>query len=176
MAVGINSRLDTLQAAILNVKLARLEQWALSRRKNAARYVSLCEAAGLGERIALPTVARHCESVWNQYTIRVRSGDRDRLQSFLTDQGIGSAIYYPVPLHLQPCFASLGYKPGSLPETERACREVLSLPIYPELDASEQSTVVAALGEYFAREAREGGSEPVQTYPLSQDAAVRMAS
>jgi dTDP-4-amino-4,6-dideoxygalactose transaminase len=171
--VGINSRLDTLQAAVLNVKLSRLEQWAAARRKNAARYETLIDAAGLVHHVALPGVDRHCESVWNQYTIRVVSGDRDRVQSFLTNQGIGSAIYYPLPLHLQPCFASLGYAPGSLPQTEQACREVLSLPIYPELDATEQSSVVAALAEFFARES---ASETLHGRHRAHEAAIRLAS
>lgn len=165
--VGINSRLDSLQAAVLNVKLSRLERWAAARRKNAARYASLIEDAGLTGRVTRPSVARHCESVWNQYTVRIAGDLRDRLQQTLTNRGIGSAIYYPVPLHLQPCFASLGYAPGSLPETERACREVLSLPIYPELDAKEQTTVVAAMHDFFAH------ASASQT---PRNAAVRLAS
>jgi dTDP-4-amino-4,6-dideoxygalactose transaminase len=172
-SVGINSRLDTLQAAVLNVKLTRLEQWAAIRRKNADRYAKLFDAAGLAEHVDLPAVSRHCDSVWNQYTIRILSSDRDHAQAFLTSQGIGSAIYYPVPLHLQTCFASLGYAPGNLPETERACREVLSLPIYPELDTNEQSRVVAALAEFFARESAGGTLHARQR---AHDAAVRLAS
>jgi dTDP-4-amino-4,6-dideoxygalactose transaminase len=151
--VGINSRLDTLQAAILNVKLAKLDGWTAARRKNAARYASLFDEAGLGDWVVLPRVAKGCESVWNQYTLRVPAEQRDPLCEFLTERGVGSAVYYPTPLHLQPCFASLGYARGSLPETERASEQVLSLPIYPELDVKEQHAVVAAFGEFFARRA-----------------------
>lgn len=149
--VGINSRLDTLQAAVLNVKLARLDQWAAARGKNAARYAQLFDAAGLTERVVVPEVARGRESVWNQYTIRVRVGERDRLRDHLSNRGIGSAVYYPVPLHLQACFARLGYARGSLPATEAACDEVLSLPIFAELDASEQQAVVDACREFFTK-------------------------
>ena len=86
--------------------------------------------------------------MWNQYTVRVKNGRRDALQKHLSDQKIGSAIYYPVPLHLQKCFESLGYEPGCLRKTEQACREVLSLPIYPELTAAEQDTVIGAIAEF----------------------------
>jgi dTDP-4-amino-4,6-dideoxygalactose transaminase len=151
--VGINSRLDTLQAAVLNVKLSRLDQWEAARTKNAARYTQLFESAGLTDRIKLPAVVRPCHSVWNQYTIRVRGGQRDRLREHLTARGIGSAIYYPVPLHLQTCFAQLGYRRGSLPATEAAAQEVLSLPIFAELDGSEQQAVVNACREFFATQA-----------------------
>jgi dTDP-4-amino-4,6-dideoxygalactose transaminase len=147
--VGINSRLDTLQAAVLNVKLSRLEHWAAARGKNADRYAQLFEAAGITDRISLPAASPRCESVWNQYTIRVAGTGRDRLQAHLTERGIGSAIYYPVPLHLQACFAQLGYRRGSLPHTEAASAEVLSLPIYPELDVTEQHAVVEACREFF---------------------------
>lgn len=171
-AVGINSRLDTLQAAVLNVKLGRLEHWAAARRHNAQRYATLCEDAGLSGRVVLPAVARHCESVWNQYTVRVAADRRDALRDFLNSQGIGSAIYYPVPLHLQPCFASLGFGPGSLPETERACQEVLSLPVYAELDAKEQRSVVAAVSDFFAHHCQ-ASEEPGSP---GHGTTVRMAS
>jgi dTDP-4-amino-4,6-dideoxygalactose transaminase len=92
--------------------------------------------------------------VWNQYTVRVKNGRRDALQKFLADRKIGSAIYYPVPLHLQKCFAALGYEEGSLPVTEQACREVLSLPIYPELTAAEQGAVIDAVGEFCQAKGR----------------------
>jgi dTDP-4-amino-4,6-dideoxygalactose transaminase len=151
--VGINSRLDTLQAAVLNVKLSRLDKWASARQKNAERYAQLFEAANLTDCVTLPDVVHPCQSVWNQYTIRVRGGKRDQLRAHLADRGIGSAIYYPVPLHLQTCFARLGYRRGSLPMAEAACLQVLSLPIFAELDASEQQAVVHACGEYFAQHA-----------------------
>jgi dTDP-4-amino-4,6-dideoxygalactose transaminase len=151
--VGINSRLDTIQAAVLNVKLTRLAQWAEQRKANARRYHELATAAGLAGQVVLPQSEPHCEHVWNQYTIRVSGGRRDGVKALLADAGVGSEIYYPVPLHLQECFRSLGYKPGSLPETERAAKEVLSLPIFPELTAAEQQTVVARLRDALARPA-----------------------
>jgi dTDP-4-amino-4,6-dideoxygalactose transaminase len=98
--------------------------------------------------IVAPTVADGCHHVWNQYTVRVTEGRRDALQKFLNDRKIGSAIYYPVPLHLQKCFAALGCEEGSLPITERTCREVLSLPVYPELTAAEQGAVIDAVSEF----------------------------
>ncbi|MCI0358933.1 MAG: DegT/DnrJ/EryC1/StrS family aminotransferase [Planctomycetaceae bacterium] len=151
--VGINSRLDTIQAAVLNVKLARLAQWADQRKVNARRYHDLLTAAGLAGLVVLPHGEPHCEHVWNQYTIRITAGRRDAVKAQLADAGVGSEIYYPVPLHLQDCFRPLGYKSGSLPETERAAKEVLSLPIFPELTAAEQQTVVARLGDIVARPA-----------------------
>jgi dTDP-4-amino-4,6-dideoxygalactose transaminase len=143
--VGLNSRLDTLQAAVLNVKLTRLNQWATQRAANAAHYDRWITGASLQHIIGLPKSNSHCEHVWNQYTIRVPNGRRDDVRSRLAAAGIGAEVYYPVPLHLQECFKNLGYGPGSLPETERACREVLSLPIFPELTVEEQQTVVARL-------------------------------
>jgi dTDP-4-amino-4,6-dideoxygalactose transaminase len=151
--VGINSRLDTIQAAVLNVKLSRLAQWAEQRKTNARRYHELFSAAGVPGYVTLPHGEPHCEHVWNQYTIRVPGGRRDAVKAQLAEAGIGSEIYYPVPLHLQECFRSLGYQPGSLPETERAAREVLSLPIYPELTSPEQQTVVSRLRDIVARPA-----------------------
>ena len=103
---------------------------------------------GQGEAIVTPTTANDCHHVWNQFTVRVTNGRRDALQKHLSDRKIGSAIYYPVPLHLQKCFAPLGCEKGSLPETEKACREVLSLPVYPEMTEAEQSTVIDAVAEF----------------------------
>jgi dTDP-4-amino-4,6-dideoxygalactose transaminase len=145
--VGINSRLDAVQAAVLNVKLPKLDEWAAARERNAKRYATEFARLGISE-IVTPVVAKDCGHVWNQYTIRVKNGRRDALQKHLADQKIGSAIYYPVPLHLQKCFSSLGYEPGSLRKTEQACREVLSLPIYPELTAAEQTTVINAVADF----------------------------
>jgi dTDP-4-amino-4,6-dideoxygalactose transaminase len=145
--VGLNSRLDALQAAVLNVKLPKLDAWAAARERNAKRYATEFAKLGLSDIVA-PTIAKDCDHVWNQYTIRVKNGRRDALQKHLADQKIGSAIYYPVPLHLQKCFGSLGYEPGSLRKTEQACREVLSLPIYPELTAAEQGTVISAVADF----------------------------
>jgi dTDP-4-amino-4,6-dideoxygalactose transaminase len=146
--VGLNSRLDALQAAVLNVKLPKLDEWSAARARHADRYSTEFAQRGLGETIVTPTTSNSCHHVWNQYTVRVTNGRRDALQKHLSDRKIGSAIYYPVPLHLQKCFASLGCEPGSLPVTEQACREVLSLPIYPEMTATEQGAVIDAVAEF----------------------------
>ena len=152
--VGINSRLDTIQAAVLNVKIKRLDQWNAARQRNAARYHQLFSSAGLDEQITLPLAGPDQNHVWNQYTIRVSDGRRDALRAFLSEAKIGSEIYYPVPLHLQECFQSLGYELGSLPETEQAAAQVLSLPIFPELTESQQEAVVSRIARYYARRAR----------------------
>ncbi|MBW3598618.1 MAG: DegT/DnrJ/EryC1/StrS family aminotransferase, partial [Planctomycetes bacterium] len=152
--VGINSRLDSLQAAVLNVKLRRLEQWTEMRRENAQRYHELFTAAGLDSLVTIPAEAPEQRHVWNQYTIRVPEGARDSLREDLTEAGVGTEIYYPLPLHLQDCFHELGYRAGSLPETEQAAAEVLSLPIYPELTAAEQETVVGQIARFYGRKLR----------------------
>lgn len=149
-AVGINSRLDSLQAAVLNVKFPHLKLATHRRAANAARYCELA-AAGLDQWVELPKTRPENEHVWNQFTIRVPHGQRDALRAQLASQGVGSEIYYPVPLHRQQCFQSLGYGEGSLPETERAASEVLSLPIFPELTDAELRTVIhAAFSHYRA--------------------------
>jgi dTDP-4-amino-4,6-dideoxygalactose transaminase len=135
--VGGNFRLDALQAAILSVKLKYLDGWSSKRRRNAAHYNRLFAHSSA---IKTPKVKTGDISIYNQYTIAVSR--RDGLQAYLTEKKIGSAIYYPVPLHLQECFKNLGYKEGSLPVTERCCKEVLSLPVYPEL-TNEQIEYVA---------------------------------
>lgn len=147
--LGINSRLDSLQAAVLNVKLPHLDRWTESRQRHAARYAKLFAEAGLDRILALPPTAPHRRHVWNQYIVRVPDGRRDALRQHLTERKIGTEIYYPVPLHLQPCFAYLGYHPGDLPETERAAAETLALPIFPELTAAEQDLVVREIGNFF---------------------------
>ena len=147
--VGLNSRLDAFQAAVLKIKLSKLDGWAAARQQNAARYGQQFEQTGLAAELVLPEVATDCVSVWNQFTVRVRDGQRDAVQQSLAARQIGSAVYYPIPLHLQECFAFLGYQPGSLPITEQACQEVLSLPIYGELTRGEQDQVVAALAEFY---------------------------
>ena len=117
--VGINSRLDTMQAAVLNVKMQRLDEWnKASRLRNTARYDELFAAATLDQCVMLPKTTKKHGHVWNQYTIRVPNGQRDALRAYLAKANIGSEIYYPVPLHLQQCFEPLGYQVGSLPETE----------------------------------------------------------
>jgi dTDP-4-amino-4,6-dideoxygalactose transaminase len=144
--VGFNSRLDALQAAVLNAKLPHLAGWSAKRRANAAYYDAAF--ADLAD-VRTPYVEPCNESIFNQYTLRVAR--RDDLQSYLKERGIGSAIYYPLPLHLQPCFAYLGYKAGSCPEAERAAGEVLSLPIYPELTQSQLDEVIAAVRGFYGR-------------------------
>jgi dTDP-4-amino-4,6-dideoxygalactose transaminase len=146
LEIGINSRLDALQAAVLSVKLKRLPAWNAARRARAAAYDDLFRAAAL-EEISLPVVAPGSEHVFHQYVIR--AARRDELRAHLTARGIASEVYYPIPLHLQPCFASLGYRRGELPEAERAAGEVLALPMYPEIDPSSQERVVAAVREFY---------------------------
>lgn len=146
--VGLNSRLDTLQAAVLGVKLSQLDTWATARQRHAAWYTKEFTTRAIGAQIVAPKIDRECRHVWNQYTVRVTGGHRDALQKHLAQRQIGSAVYYPVPLHLQECFASLGYRPGSLPVTEQACGEVLSLPVYPELTPAEQGLVIDAIEEF----------------------------
>ncbi|HCK40880.1 MAG TPA: transcriptional regulator, partial [Planctomycetaceae bacterium] len=147
--VGLNSRLDTLQAAVLKVKLPRLDQWAAGRQQNANFYAAEFDRLGLDQFLGIPRVAQGCQSVWNQYTVRVSDGQRNTLQKHLADRKIGSAIYYPIPLHRQKCFATLGYQKGSLPVTEQAVEEVLSLPIFAELAPQEQQRVIKSLAEFF---------------------------
>jgi dTDP-4-amino-4,6-dideoxygalactose transaminase len=148
--VGVNSRLDSVQAAVLNVKLELLAAWNAQRQRNAERYEELFSAAGLDHELTLPQTVADREHVWNQYTIRVPNGRRDALRAHLTEREIGSETYYPLPLHLQECFGPLGYRQGSLPETERAAREVLSLPIFPGMTILEQEAVVDSIAEFYA--------------------------
>jgi dTDP-4-amino-4,6-dideoxygalactose transaminase len=147
--LGVNSRLDSLQAAILRVKLPHLDSWSDARRANAVRYDRLFEDAGLTEEIGLPFVRENVRHIFNQYVIRVRNGRRDALAEHLKRCGVGTDIYYPIPLHLQPCFNYLGHEEGDLPEAERAARESLALPIYPELSDEQQSYVVEMIREFF---------------------------
>ncbi len=149
--IGWNSRLDALQAAILRVKLPHLEAWSAGRVRNADLYDRLFREAGLvaSEKVTIPARAPGRGHIFNQYTIRVR--DRDALGEHLKARGIGWGIYYPIPLHLQECFTRLGYRPGSMPEAERAAAEVLSLPIFPELAAAQVAEVVEAVGAFYGR-------------------------
>lgn len=146
--VGTNSRLDALQAAILRAKLPHLEAWSKVRRWIAARYDELL---GDLDGIEPPYRAPNRTHIFHQYTIRVADGKRDALREHLKAQGIATEVYYPLPLHLQACFRHLGYKEGDLPESERASREVLSLPMFPELTGEEQAYVVGAAKEFFKR-------------------------
>jgi dTDP-4-amino-4,6-dideoxygalactose transaminase len=142
--VGTNSRLDALQAAVLSAKLPYLERWTDARRSNAAKY----DAAFAGsEHVTTPAALAHNHHVYNQYTIR--AARRDALKQQLDQARIGSAVYYPVPLHLQECFRPLGYKRGDFPVSERAVQEVLSIPIYPELSSSEQDEVVNTILGFY---------------------------
>ncbi len=147
--IGVNSRLDSFQAAVLNAKFPHLDCWTSQRQANAQRYTAMFTEAGLDRILGLPTCLPHRRHVWNQYVIRVPDGRRDALRQFLTDAKIGTEIYYPLGLHEQACFRNLGYGPQDLPETYRATREVLALPIFPELTADEQQTVVQRVAEFF---------------------------
>jgi dTDP-4-amino-4,6-dideoxygalactose transaminase len=144
--VGYNSRLDSLQAAVLSVKLPHLTEWSGARRRNAHYYD---ETLGGLDGVVTPHVAGGNESIYNQYTIRVLDGERDALQEALRERGIGSGVYYPVPLHLQECFAYLGYREGEFPEAERACDEVLSLPVFPELTEAQLAHVADSIRGFF---------------------------
>lgn len=147
--VGINSRLDSLQAAVLRVKLPHLDAWTTSRQVNAARYQSLFAEYDLTGRVAVPGDESRGRHVWNQFVIRAPGGHRDALRKHLAACGVGTEIYYPVPLHLQKCFEYLGWRKGDLPRTELAAEETLALPIFPELTAEEQRTVVGRIAEFF---------------------------
>jgi dTDP-4-amino-4,6-dideoxygalactose transaminase len=153
--IGWNTRMDGFQGAILSVKLRYVDTWNQLRRTVARRYQALFHAAGLVESgpypihgIVLPQEVRGTHHVWHQFVIRTTR--RDELRAFLAARKIGSEIYYPVPLHLQEPLKSLGYKEGSFPEAERAAREVLALPIFPELREDEQQTVVNTIAEFLS--------------------------
>jgi len=145
--LGTNSRLDALQAAILRVKLRHLNDWTERRRRNAARYRRLFADSRVANNLMLPTEPDGIRHVYNQFT--VSCAGRDHLREHLHREGIPSEIYYPHPLHLQPAFAYLGYKKGSLRNAEAAAREVLSLPIYPELTEDQQQIIVNAITRFF---------------------------
>ena len=147
--VGYNSRLDALQAAVLSAKLPHLEKWSAARRRNAAYYNEAF--AGLSD-VRTPVIDDRNESIYNQYTLRVPR--RDALLEHLKQRQIGAAVYYPLPLHLQPCFAYLGYTAGAFPVAEAAAREVLSLPVYPELTEAQLDEVVGAVRSFFQSSAK----------------------
>lgn len=145
--LGYNSRLDEMQAAILNVKFPHLEEWSNNRREKAALYTELLNEK-LIEVVQTPIEKDGNYHVFHQYTLRVPK--RDELQAFLKEQGIATMIYYPMPLHLQPVFKELGYKEGDLPETEKAAKEAISLPMYPELPREHQEYVVEKIVEFYS--------------------------
>ncbi len=144
--IGINSRLDALQAAILRVKLPHLDNWSDGRAQKAARYDELFRDAGLSEEITTPVVRPGKRHIYHQYVIR--TSRRDQLFEHLKENDVGTDIYYPVPLHLQECFGYLEYAVGSMPEAERAAKETLALPVYPELSEEQQQYVVGVIREF----------------------------
>ncbi len=145
--IGGNFRIDELQAAVLRVKLKYLDEWTSGRQRNAAFYDEAFTRAALGPALTTPYRPERGRHIYNQYVVRAER--RDELRSFLSEREIGTEIYYPVPLHLQECFAYLGYSRGDFPHSERAAAETLALPIYPELSAEQLRTVVAAIGEFY---------------------------
>jgi len=153
--VGWNARLDGIQGAILGIKLKYIDGWNAARRSLAERYHALFRAGGLVDTglypnhgVILPQTAAGAQHAWHQYVIRVQR--RDELRAYLSERKIGSEIYYPVPLHRQDALKSLGYREGDFPQAERAAREVLALPLFPELREDEQQTVVRAIADFLS--------------------------
>ena len=148
-AIGINSRLDALQAAVLQVKLKYLDQWTEGRRRNAERYQELFAKTKHADCVVLPPTAPGNFHVYNQFTVRVPK--RDELRAFLKEKGVGTEVYYPLPMHLQTCYRELGHQKGSFPLSEQAAEEVMSIPIYPELTEAQQGYVVDTIAEFYRR-------------------------
>ena len=148
--IGINSRLDALQAAILDIKLKHLDAWNAQRRESANYYGELFESSGLLEFITPPDELKGNVHIYHQYAIRVKS-KRDELMRYLEESGVPTRIYYPLSLHLQPCFKYLGYKEGDFPESEKLTREILAFPIYPGLEKSEQEFIVESIAKFFKK-------------------------
>jgi dTDP-4-amino-4,6-dideoxygalactose transaminase len=146
--IGGNFRLDELQAAVLKIKLAHLDDWTAARQRNAAFYDQAFARAGLDGKVTLPVAVKGYRHIYNQYV--VRAPDRDRLRAHLGDHGVGTEIYYPVPLHEQKCFDYLGYGEGDCPESSRAARETLALPVYPELAQAQLQYVVDSIAGFYA--------------------------
>jgi len=146
--IGGNFRIDELQAAVLRVKLKYLDEWTQGRQRNAAFYDQAFADPALAARVTAPKSLTRGRHIYNQYVLRTER--RDALRAFLTERHIGTEIYYPVPLHLQECFAYLGHAPGDFPHSERAAAETLALPIYPELSPEQLGAVVAAIAEFYA--------------------------
>jgi dTDP-4-amino-4,6-dideoxygalactose transaminase len=147
--VGLNSRLDGFQGAVLRVKLPHLDKWTERRQENAAAYRRMFTDAGLTEEVILPLERENVRHIYNQFVVRV-PGKRDELKEFLAANDIGTDVYYPVSLHLQQCFAYLGHREGDLPESEKASRETLALPIFPELKNQQIEYVVNKIAEFYA--------------------------
>ncbi len=145
--IGGNFRIDELQAAVLRVKLRYLDGWTQRRQHNAAYYDTAFANAGLGASLGTPSIPARQRHIFNQYVVRVQN--RDALRERLTEHHIGTEIYYPMPLHLQKCFAYLNYRAGDFPHSERAAEEVLALPIYPELEPAQLAHVVATVAEFY---------------------------
>jgi dTDP-4-amino-4,6-dideoxygalactose transaminase len=146
--IGGNFRIDELQAAVLRVKLKYLDGWTAARQRNAAYYDSAFGGAALGSKLRTPLAIQGRRHIFNQYIVRAQK--RDALKARLTERSIGTEIYYPVPLHLQECFAYLNYRNGDFPHSERAAEETLALPIYPELEREQLAHVVATIAEFYA--------------------------
>ena len=147
--IGGNFRIDELQAAVLNIKLKHLDAWSVGRQRNAAYYDRAFARANVADAVKTPRVTAGVRHIYNQYVIRAR--ERDALRAHLSAAGVGTEIYYPVPLHLQQCFTSLGYRKGDFPESERAAAETLALPIYPELTETQLQYVVDTIAGYYHR-------------------------
>ncbi|HTB65724.1 MAG TPA: DegT/DnrJ/EryC1/StrS family aminotransferase [Steroidobacteraceae bacterium] len=145
--IGGNFRIDEIQAAVLNVKLPHLDAWTAARQRNAAFYDSAFARAQLGAQVRTPTAVPGSRHIYNQYVIR--APNRDALRQHLTERQVGSEIYYPVPLHLQQCFAYLGHAAGAFPHSEAAARETVALPIYPELTTEQLQYVVDSIVEFY---------------------------
>ncbi len=147
--IGVNSRLDSMQAAILRIKLRHLKSYEAARTQHAKTYYASFASAGLGEKVQMPVDGKDRYNVWNQFTIRAQK--RDQLRTYLSEQGIGSEIYYPLPMHEQKAFAQFGCKKGDLPFCEKLEQEVLSLPMFPELKKEQAERVVAAIFDFYKK-------------------------
>lgn len=145
--VGYNSRLDALQAAVLSIKLKYLDKWHEARRENAYRY----NEAFVDLPLVTPTELPEIYCIYNQYTIRILNGQRDEFREYLKERGIPTAVYYPLPLHLQPCFGDLGYQKGDFPIAEKASEEVVSLPVYPELPDEQQEKIIEVIESFYKK-------------------------
>ncbi|HMO35198.1 MAG TPA: DegT/DnrJ/EryC1/StrS family aminotransferase [Gemmatales bacterium] len=150
--MGWNSRLDAIQAAMLRVKLPHLNLWNSARQQIASRYDHLLEEQHLTGFLTRPTIRTYGKHCFNQYVVRVADGQRDALRKHLAEESVGTEIYYPLPLHLQKVFSYLGYQPGDFPVTEKACKEVLALPMFPELTLEQQRKVVQSCLGYLVKE------------------------